>query len=665
MARAKTGPKRDWFRVKAIFVAVCFAVILGAVWGRAYWLQVVQGPELAHKAQRQHWTSEQISGRRGIIMDRNGVLLATSVNVASVSARPAEVTDPAQAAARLSKILGIAPERIARQLRSGRKFVWVARKISDAQAQAIRELDIAGIFLENESARQYPQGVVAGQLLGFVNVDGEGIEGLEQEFEDVLKPSKAKFTVQRDAQGNRLGPSPADLEALSGRPVQLTLDVQVQVAAEAALERAVVGSQAQSGMCMVVDVATGEILAWANYPFFNPNMRGKDRAQWRNRIAMDIFEPGSILKPFVVAAALEERVCSPSRSYFCENGRWSVAGKRIKDTHAYGRLTVNKILRYSSNIGMAKIGLELGGPRLRKYLDALGLGKPTGLPLPGEAAGLVKPLSSWRKVEQANISFGQGIGVTMPQMMQAYLTLAREGERIPLRLVRNAGNASGETPSEPARVFSRQTARTVLNMLAEVVEEDGTGTLARIQGVRVGGKTGTAQKASAQGGYGSDYLASFFAVFPVDQPRYVVGMVVDTPRTSHYGGVVAAPEVRNVGVRLLTLAGMLQPVVDGKLLAEAASLQPKSENVRRTKISAAVAVPQDTSQEVGGAKGTAVPDVRGLTVREALEVLIPYGASLTVAGSGSVVERQMPVAGGSWPEGKEVRLWLAREPGDG
>lgn len=665
MARAKTGPKRDWFRVKAIFVAVCFAVILGAVWGRAYWLQVVQGPELAHKAQRQHWTSEQISGRRGIIMDRNGVLLATSVNVASVSARPAEVTDPAQAAARLSKILGIAPERIARQLRSGRKFVWVARKISDAQAQAIRELDIAGIFLENESARQYPQGVVAGQLLGFVDVDGVGIEGLEREFESVLKPSKAKFTVQRDAQGNRLGPSPADLEALSGRPVQLTLDVQVQVAAEAALERAVVGSQAQSGMCMVVDVATGEILAWANYPFFNPNMRGTDRAQWRNRIAMDIFEPGSILKPFVVAAALEERVCSPSRSYFCENGRWSVAGKRIKDTHAYGRLTVNKILRYSSNIGMAKIGLELGGPRLRKYLDALGLGKPTGLPLPGEAAGLVKPLSSWRKVEQANISFGQGIGVTMPQMMQAYLTLAREGERIPLRLVRNAGNASGETPSEPARVFSRQTARTVLNMLAEVVEEDGTGTLARIQGVRVGGKTGTAQKASAQGGYGSDYLASFFAVFPVDQPRYVVGMVVDTPRTSHYGGVVAAPEVRNVGVRLLTLAGMLQPVVDGKLLAEAASLQPKSENVRRTKISAAVAVPQDTSQEVGGAKGTAVPDVRGLTVREALEVLIPYGASLTVAGSGSVVERQMPVAGGSWPEGKEVRLWLAREPGDG
>lgn len=664
MAKTKTGPKRDWFRVKAILVAVFFATVLIGVWSRAYWLQVVQGPELARKAQAQHWTSEQISGRRGAIMDRNGVLLATSVTVASVSARPAEVTDPAQAAVRLGKILGSSPERITRQLRSDRKFVWIARKISDAQAQAIRELGIAGISLENESARQYPQGVVAGQLLGFVNVDGVGIEGLEQEFESVLKPAQAKFTVQRDAQGNRLGPSPADLEALSGRSVQLTLDVQVQVAAEAALERAVVGSQAQSGMCMVVDVATGEILAWANYPFFNPNMRAKDRAQWRNRIAMDIFEPGSIMKPFVVAAALEEQVCSPTRSYFCENGRWSVAGRRIKDTHAYGTLPVNKILRYSSNIGMAKIGLELGGSRLRKYLDALGLGKPTGLPLPGEAAGIVKPLSSWRKVEQANISFGQGIGVTMPQMMQAYLTLAREGERIPLRLVRDADNTPG-APSEPVRVFSRQTARTVLNMLAEVVEEDGTGTLARIQGVRVGGKTGTAQKASAQGGYGSDYLASFFAVFPVDQPRYVVGMVVDTPRTSHYGGVVAAPEVRNVGVRLLTLAGMLEPMVDGKLLAEAASLQPKSENAQRAKVSEVVTAAQEVSHRAVPDKATGVPDVRGLTVREALEVLIPCGATLSVAGSGSVVERQMPVAGGSWPEGKEVRLWLAKEPNDG
>lgn len=662
MAKATNGPKRDWFRLKALFVAVCFAFMLLGAWTRAFWLQVVQGPELARRAMAQHWTSERVAGTRGAIVDRNGVLLATSVRVASVSARPAEVEDPPRTAAKLAKVLGLPADAILRQLTSERKFVWLARMISDAQAQAIRELGLAGIFLENESARQYPQGTVAGQLLGFVDVDGVGIEGLERQFDAVLRPAEAKFTVQRDAQGKRLGPSPADLEALHGRSIQLTLDVQVQVAAEEALERAVLGSRAKSGMCMVVDVESGDILAWANYPLFNPNVRAKSRAEWKNRLAVDIFEPGSTMKPLLVAAALEERVCAPTTAYFCENGQWSVAGKRIKDTHAYGTLPVHKIIRYSSNIGAAKIGLDLGGPRLRKYLDALGFGRPTGLPLPGEAAGLVKPLSSWRKVEQANISFGQGIGVTMPQMMQAYLTLAREGERIPLRLVRDEANAT----AAPVRVFSRDTARTVLGMLAEVVEEDGTGTLARIQGVRVGGKTGTAQKASARGGYGTEYLASFFAVFPVDRPRYVVGMVVDEPRTSHYGGVVAAPEVRNVGVRLLTLAGMLQPSVDGRLLAEAAKLQRTEAGAEAAKVSGKVAAPaRDVAAPSAGRTVTAVPDVRGLTVREALEVLVPCGVSLSVAGSGSVVERQMPSAGGPWPEGKEVRLWLAKGPGDG
>ncbi len=663
MAKATNGPKRDWFRLKAMVVATGFACMLLGAWGRAYWLQVVQGPELARKAMAQQWTSERVSGKRGAIVDRNGALLATSVSVASVSARPNEVEDPARAAAQLAKVLGVPAEVLRRQLTSDRKFVWLARAISDAQAQAVRELGLSGVFLENESARQYPQGVVAGQLLGFVDVDGKGIEGIERSFDAVLRPSEAKFTVQRDAQGKRLGPTPADLKALDGQPVQLTIDVQVQVAAEEALERAVRTSQAKSGMCMVVEVNTGEILAWANYPFFNPNGRGKNRSDWKNRLAVDIFEPGSTMKPFVVAAALEERVCAPSTTYFCENGQWSVAGKRIKDTHAYGTLPVNKILRYSSNIGAAKIGLDLGGARLRKYLDALGIGKPTGLPLPGEAAGLVKPLSSWRKVEQANISFGQGIGVTMPQMMQAYLTLAREGERIPLRLVRDGGNAS----AAPVRVFSHETARTVLKMLAEVVEEDGTGSLARIQGVRVGGKTGTAQKASARGGYGTEYLASFFAILPMDRPQYVIGMVVDAPRTSHYGGVVVAPAVRNVGVRLLTLAGMLQPAEDSKLLAEAAALQRSVATAEVVKVSGKVEAPAKPKGEepARGTPATVVPDVRGLTVREALEVLVPYGVSLSVAGSGAVVERQMPSAGGPWPEGKEVRLWLARGPGDG
>jgi cell division protein FtsI (penicillin-binding protein 3) len=660
MRNPPQGSRRDWFVFKVALVLAVFSLGIAGTWARAYWLQVVQGPDLARKARAQHWTSEVVSGKRGAIVDRNGVVLATSVRVASVAARPGEIKDPDRTAQALARVLGGSPGAIAQKLKSSGKFVWIARKISDAQAQAIRELQLAGVVLENEFARQYPQGWLAGQLLGFVDVDGRGIEGVERQFDAVLRPSEVKYALQRDAQGNRLGPSPADVDALDGKPVALTIDAQVQVAAETALERAVVGSRAKSGMCMVVDATSGEILAWANYPFFNPNAGVKNRGEWKNRIAVDIFEPGSIFKPLVVAAALEEGVCSPTTRYFCENGQWSVLGKRIKDTHSYGSLTINEIVRYSSNIGMAKLGLDLGGSRFRKYLEALGFGKTTGLPLPGEAAGLVKPLSQWRKVEQANISFGQGIGVTMSQMMQAYLTLAREGERIPLRLVPSSA------PQESVRVFSPKTARAVLSMLAEVVESNGTGTLARIEGVRVGGKTGTAQKASRQGGYGTDYVASFFALLPVDKPKYVVGMVVDSPGTSHYGGVVAAPAVRDVGVRLLTLAGMLKPAVQPAMLAEAAQLVPRKSLPDSLKVSGKVENAVASSPPLLDARNaTAVPDVRGLTVREALEVLVPYGVELSVAGSGAVVQRQMPVAGGAWPDGKHVRLWLAREPDDG
>jgi cell division protein FtsI (penicillin-binding protein 3) len=644
MAKTGSKPPKDRSRGKIIFAGVLFAVALLGLWARAYHVQVVKGPEYARMANRQYWASETVSGRRGEIFDRNGLLLAKSITSPSVFARPHEVKDARAASRTLAKILGRDPGTVAKQLKSNRRFVWVARKISDAQAAAVRDADIAGIHLEAENSRQYPQGHMAGQLLGFVNTDGKGIEGLERAFNGKLAPSSSKFTVQRDAAGNRLSSvDGGDMASFDGEDISLTLDSQVQLATEDALARSVTHARGKSGMALVVEVPTGDILAWAHYPLFNPNSVKKISGEWKNRIAVDIFEPGSTMKPLMVAAALQERVCTPSTKFYCENGKWSVRGRRIKDTHKYENLTVNEIVRYSSNIGSAKIALEMGPEKFAKYLHALGFGRPLGLPLPGESAGLLHPTGQWGDVELANMAFGQGIGVTMLQMVEGYLCIANGGVRIPLRLVRD-----GNPPAEGVRIFDRDVAGQVMSMLEEVVQQDGTGTQARIDGVRVAGKTGTAQKASPTGGYGKEYVASFAAIFPADNPRYLVFMLVDEPQAGHYGGVLVAPEVRNVGVQLLTSSGMLTGPAETQLVVQAPATR--------------FAAPVRREANVVEDEGT-MPDLQGATVREALEILVARGIVPRITGEGFIIGRQDPRPGEKWPSDKKCRLWLAQQPG--
>lgn len=646
---AKTGnkPPRDWSRGKIIFAGVLFALALMGLWARAYHVQVVKGPEYAKMADRQYWASETVSGKRGEIFDRNGLLLAKSVTTHSIYVRPNEVGDVWSVSQRLGKILGLNPGEVAGQLKTKKRFVWVARKISDAQAAAVREEKLPGVHLEAENSRQYPQGHMAGQLLGFVNMDGKGIEGLEKAFNDYLAPSSTKYTVQRDAAGNRLSsPESGDRESFDGQDLRLTIDSQVQLATEDALARSVERARGKTGMALVVDVPTGEILAWVHHPLFNPNSVEKVSGEWKNRIAVDIFEPGSTMKPLMVAAALQEKVCSPTSKYFCENGKWSVKGRRIKDTHKYENLTVNEIVRYSSNIGSAKIGLAMGAEKYNRYLQALGFGRPVGLPLPGESAGLLRPYRQWGEVELANMAFGQGLGVTMLQMAEGYLCIANGGVRVPMRLIHEPGR-----PVEGVRVFDKEVAGKVMAMLEEVVQMDGTGTQARIEGVRMAGKTGTAQKASPTGGYGGEYVASFIAIFPADKPRYLVYMLVDEPQAGHYGGVLVAPEVRNVGVQLLTSTGMLTSPVEPAPTMAQAPVQPQR-----------FAAPVER-QQAYSANGETMPDLQGATVREALEVLVSRGIVPKVSGQGIIVGKQKPLPGEKWPADKQCQLWLAHQPG--
>ena len=644
MTKTGSKPPKDRSRGKIIFAGVLFALALMGLWARAYFVQVVKGPEYAKMANRQYWASETVSGKRGEIFDRNGLLLAKSIATPSVYVRPNEIKDPWTVSQRLGSILGLSSKGIASKMGPKKRFVWVARKISDAQAEAIKAEMLPGVYLETENSRQYPQGHMAGQLLGFVNMDGHGIEGLEKSFNDLLLPSSTKYTVQKDAAGKRLSSlESGDRSSFNGQDLHLTLDSQVQLATEEALARSVIRAKGKSGMALVVEVPTGDILAWGHYPFFNPNAVKKIRGEWKNRMAVDIFEPGSTMKPIMVAAALQEKVCTPGKEYYCENGKWSVKGRRVKDTHKYENLTVSKIIRYSSNIGAAKIGLELGAAKLNRYLQELGFGRRTGLPLPGESAGLLNPVSQWKDVELANISFGQGLAVTMLQLADAYLCIANDGVRLPLRLMHE-----GDKPVQGTRVFDSNVAKMVMAMMEEVVQEDGTGTQARIEGVRVAGKTGTAQKASPTGGYGGDYVASFVAIFPADKPRYLVCMMVDEPKAGHYGGVLVAPEVRNIGVQLLNSSGMLAEPVDTMQMAK----------VSPDRFSAPVKRSEHISVD-----GEFMPDLQGATVREALEILVARGIVPAVKGQGVIVEKQKPLPGEKWPADKKCQLWLTGQPG--
>jgi cell division protein FtsI (penicillin-binding protein 3) len=640
---------RDWTRVRLAFVAVLFGLAWAALWARAFQVQVLDGEELASRAERQHVSVEFASGKRGRILDRNGRVLAKSVAVNSVFVRPDEVREPRRAARELSRILDEPIGGLLKKLTADKSFVWIVRGIGDKPAAEIRNISEPGLHMLVEYGRTYPNGHLAGQLIGFVGLDGDGLEGVERSFDKHLAGRRVAVAVQKDAGGSSLylegGPDAA------GSDLTLTLDADIQFMAEEALAAAVTDNDARYGVMLVIEVESAEVLAWAQYPFFNPNVfREYDPAAWRNRGALDALEPGSTMKPVLVAAALQEGVVREDTEYFCEEGEWGIRGATFGDTHEYGLLPVSKIVRYSSNIGAAKIGLDLGARIYHDYLSRLGFGDRSEIPLPGENPGILRPASRWTRVDLAAASFGQGLAATPLQLAQAYLCLASDGVFRPLRISRGGG----ATASRSRRVFSKKVAGSVLSMLRDVVQEDGTGTAVRIPGLEVGGKTGTAQKASPEGGYSEKYVASFVGLFPALEPKYLVLAVVDEPEPHHYGGVVAAPAVRRTALGSLSYLGKLPDAVQGGEGDEKSVANP--EEPARTR----VFVVHDVAPVPGR-----VPDVVGLPVRRAVEAFVRAGRVPSVKGSGGFVARQSPGAGRKWPGGGRPVLWLTGRGGGG
>ncbi|MGE4551470.1 MAG: penicillin-binding transpeptidase domain-containing protein [Desulfovibrionaceae bacterium] len=635
-------------KAKLAFMGAVFALLWLALWTRAGYIQLVQGPHLQAMASRQSQVRELVVGQRGRILDRNGQLLATSVEAKSVALRPDDATEPERAATLLSEVLGLKRGEVGKLVRDHRKFVWVKRQITDREALAIREAAVPGVQLVSEYTRLYPKGHLAGQLLGFVGVDGAGLEGLERAFEKTLAGGTAEVVAQRDAAGRRLAMDPEGREYdVDGRDLTLTIDAHIQALAEQALAGVVGEYKAHFGLALVVDVPTGEVLALANCPFFNPNAyRTSTALQRRDRAALDILEPGSTMKPLLMASALQENALHPEEIVDCEMGRYRVGKGVISDHHPYGWLSVNQVLRYSSNIGAAKIGQALGANRYAGYLTRLGFGRATDAGVPSEASGVLRPVSEWSDFDLAACSFGQGVGVTALQMAQAYLTLADGGLKRPLRLVRGQ-----DEPAPEERIFSPETTARVLAMMREVVEMDGTGRLARINGLAVAGKTGTAQKASKQGGYGDKYLSSFVGLLPADQPQLLVLVMVDEPEGVNAGGKVAAPVVREIAVNTLAYWGELPDAAKLADNAAPAAAAPETADAATPETAdAALTLPGLDAPAPVKRAGDTVPNVSGLTLRRALEALAAKGIVPQVKGQGAQVVGQQPPAGQPWPE---------------
>jgi cell division protein FtsI (penicillin-binding protein 3) len=646
--------RTDHSGIKMGFVMALFSIALGALWVRTGWVQLYEGDALADQASRQSRAAEYEYGERGRIFDRNGEMLATSVEAQSVFARPHEIENIDVAADTLSRDLKLSRREVYRKLKSRRKFIWIKRQVSDREAAALNRADLKGIRLTTEYSRIYPNGHLAGQLLGFTDIDGRGREGIEHVFDKRLAPSKAEFVVQRDATGRLLY-----LDAhgrrmdVNGQDVKLTIDTHIQHAAEQALANSIAKYEAKAGIVLVVDVKSGDILAMASEPFFNPNtVRSSRPSQRRLRPLTDIYEPGSTMKPFLFAAALQEGTITPDTLIDCENGRWTVARRVIRDTHPSRWLPAHKVLRYSSNIGSAKIGMNLGSGVYYDYLTKLGFGEKTHLGLPGESSGILRPPGSWTSVDLACISFGQSIGVTAVQLARAFLCLANQGTTRDLNLILSPKEAR---KNASIQVFTPKTAATVLKMMEEVVQEDGTGRSARIEGITMAGKTGTAQKASKEGGYGDQYLSSFVALVPAEDPELLVITMIDEPQKANYGSMVAAPVCREVTVRTLAYHGQLSETLHAEAEDDASADAPANEPLTE-------AVPAPVARIDDGR----VPDIEGMPVRRALETLVRMGIVPVLKGQGTTVKRQEPPAGRPWPGNRTKEgtddvfvLWLS------
>ncbi|HVP42150.1 MAG TPA: penicillin-binding transpeptidase domain-containing protein [Terriglobales bacterium] len=514
---------------------------------RLVYLQIVRYGDLTQQARRQQQRSIEVAPKRGIIYDRNGHELAMSVQVDSIFAVPSEVPDPQNAARLLARVLKMDADDILARMKSSRAFCWVARKVDAESSERVRALNLKGIYFQKESKRFYPKRELAAQALGYVGVDDDGLGGLEREYNKDLRGRPGKMLISMDAKRRWFGR--VERQPDSGRSLVLTIDEKVQYIAEREIDRAMQETRTEAATIIVQNPHTGEVLALANRPTFNPNVFDKVPAQsLKNRAVSDIYEPGSTFKIVTIAAALEEKLTRPEEMIDCQEGAIQIGGLRIRDHEKFGVLSVTDVVAHSSDVGAIKVGLRLGEERFDHYIRAFGFGSQSGIELPGETRGLTKPVSRWSKVSIGAISMGQEIGISAIQLAGMVSTIANEGLYTPARIVAGTTTSSGPLQNvsfhvpRQRRAISTLTALEMKKMLEAVVLH-GTGRKALLDGYTSAGKTGTAQKTDpATGAYSkTKYVASFAGFAPVNNPALTVVVILDSAQGLHQGGQIAAP----------------------------------------------------------------------------------------------------------------------------
>ncbi|MDQ5986275.1 MAG: Stage V sporulation protein D [Syntrophus sp. SKADARSKE-3] len=653
---------KKWLSFRIVTLMGLFLVLFLALITRAFQLQVLSGEALKNMASRQHTRTLQIEPERGVIFDRNGEKLAASMQADSVFADPSKIRDTKNTVEKISAVLNLDRSAVMKKISASKNFCWLARRIPPEQAAKLEGLNIDGVFLIKEPKRFYPNGELAGHLIGFVGLDSVGLEGLELKYDDYLRGTAEKVFWTRDAKGKRLYPRVEPAAATNSRVsynLILTIDSRIQHLVETQLKEAVKDKGAKGGYAVVMDPKTGEILALANEPSFDPNFLN-DAAKGKNKVITDFYDPGSIFKPFLVAAALEEKVVKETDKFYCENGNYAIADRVIHEAQRkrHGTLTVREILKYSSNIGSVKIQERLGKERFYQYITKFGFGSKTGIDLPGESHGLLRSYTNWTRVDAATIAFGQGISVTGIQLVTALSTIANDGVMMKPFIIKGIVDKQGQVmkeyrPEVVRKVVSPATAKRLTGILTAVVgDEDGTGKRARIDNVNVAGKTGTSQKFDhARHVYSSERVrTAFMGFFPAEAPQMVMIVVLDEPQRDKWGGVASAPVFKKIGEQILTC---VKTNIRENVCPIPKDAAPAVEKLRL--VSATPQKPFPDSMEGAVVDASVMPDFRGLTMRDALVRAKGKNIELKVVGNGWAVS-QDPAPGMPIPRDRSCNI---------
>lgn len=607
-------------------------------------LTVVQRDTLAQRAAGQYRHRETVTPQRGAIVDRNGRRLAFSVGAESLYVHPAKLpADVDNMIPVLAHYLSLPAQQVDAVFHSSKPFVWLKRGVFPQEASQIKALNVSGLDSKSTQRRVYPYRTLAASLLGFVNVDAQGLEGIEKTYDRYLLGPVSHTLGERDGRQRAIlvrgGAQPPETFR-----VRLTLDTTLQYVAERELERAVRHSRAAAGSVIILDPRTFAILALAQVPTFDPNTPGDfPPAARRNRVISDYYEPGSTLKALLVAAALDAKQVNETDPIFCEHGAYRVGGHTIHDVHPYGELSVDGVLTKSSNIGAAKIGERLGKERYYDYLWAFGLGQKTSVDLPGEISGDLPSFQAWSRIKLVTASFGQGVAVTPLQLACAYAALANEGMLMRPYVVSEIVSSTGEVvhangPTPIRQVIQSETAQRIRALLEHVVAPGGTGRRAHIQGFRVAGKTGTSQKHDPRGGYSeTGRIASFIGMVPAEQPRLVILAVIDEPKTATYGGVVAAPVFQAIARQSLAYLGVAGGA--GEDIQWAGSPQ-----LSTAKLSTESAFSPEAYNAAGDDSlvgRSEADDFIGLSLRAAMRKAATNGLQIVARGSGYVTAQRI------------------------